>query len=68
MSWRRENSCPYWDLNSDPSAVQPIASHYTDYAIPALPPPPYFYIKELKLKREGNTPNIIFKGRIILIS
>jgi hypothetical protein len=24
-----------WDSNSDPSVVQPIASHYTDYSIPA---------------------------------
>jgi hypothetical protein len=27
-----EISCPYRDSNSDPSAVQPIASHYTDCA------------------------------------
>jgi hypothetical protein len=27
-------SCPYPDLNSDFSVVQPIASRYTDYAIP----------------------------------
>jgi hypothetical protein len=26
--------CPYWDLNSDPSVVQPVANRYTDYAIP----------------------------------
>jgi hypothetical protein len=32
---RRENSWPYRDSNSDPSIVQPIASRYTDYAIPA---------------------------------
>jgi hypothetical protein len=24
---------PYWDSNSDPSVVQPVASHYTDYSI-----------------------------------
>jgi hypothetical protein len=33
MTWRRENSLPYWDLNSDPSVVQPVASRYTNYAI-----------------------------------
>jgi hypothetical protein len=32
----REKSCPYRDSNSDPSAVQPVASRYTDYAILAL--------------------------------
>jgi hypothetical protein len=30
---RRENSWPYWALSSDPSIVQPVASHYTDCAI-----------------------------------
>lgn len=28
----RENSLPYRDANSDPSAVQPVASRYTDCA------------------------------------
>jgi hypothetical protein len=32
-TWRRENSWPYRDLNSDPSVIQFIANHYTDYAI-----------------------------------
>jgi hypothetical protein len=27
---RGEKSCPYWALNSDPLAVQPVASHYTN--------------------------------------
>jgi hypothetical protein len=35
MARRRENSWPYRDSNSDPSVVQPVASRYTDYAIPA---------------------------------
>jgi hypothetical protein len=35
-TWRNKNSCPYLDSNSDPSAVQPVASLYTDCAIPAL--------------------------------
>jgi hypothetical protein len=35
-TWRRENSWPYRDSNSDHSEVQPVASRYTDYAIPAL--------------------------------
>jgi hypothetical protein len=33
-TWRRENSWPYRDSNSDPSLVQPVASRYNDYAIP----------------------------------
>jgi hypothetical protein len=40
-TWRRENSWPYWDSNSNPSLVQLVASRYTDYAIPA----PYKQIK-----------------------
>jgi hypothetical protein len=34
-TWRRENSWPYWDSNSDLSIVQPVATHYTDCATPA---------------------------------
>jgi hypothetical protein len=30
--WRRKNSWPYRDSNSDPSVVQPVASRYTNYA------------------------------------
>jgi hypothetical protein len=35
MAWGRENSWPYWDLNLDSLIVQPVASLYTDCAIPA---------------------------------
>jgi hypothetical protein len=34
-TWRRENSWPYRDSNCDLSVVQPVASRYTDWAIPA---------------------------------
>jgi hypothetical protein len=34
-TWRSENSYHHRDLKSDPSVVQPVASRYTDYAIPA---------------------------------
>jgi hypothetical protein len=34
-TWRRENSWSYQDSKSDISVVQPVASRYTDYAIPA---------------------------------
>jgi hypothetical protein len=30
----------YWDTNSDPYVVQPVATRYTDYASPA----PFFCI------------------------
>jgi hypothetical protein len=35
MTWRKENSSSYRDSNSDPSPVQPVASCYTNCAIPA---------------------------------
>jgi hypothetical protein len=36
---RGEKSSPYRDSNSDPSAIQPVASRYINYTIPA----PYIY-------------------------
>jgi hypothetical protein len=34
-TWKGYKPCPYRDSNSDPSAVQSVASSYTDCAIPA---------------------------------
>jgi hypothetical protein len=34
-TWKRENSWPYWDSDSDSSVVQPVASRYTDWAVSA---------------------------------
>jgi hypothetical protein len=34
-TWRRENSWPYRDSNSESSFIQPVTSSYTDCAIPA---------------------------------
>jgi hypothetical protein len=31
----RKKSCTYRDWNSDPSAVKPVASRYTDCSLPA---------------------------------
>jgi hypothetical protein len=33
-TWRRQNSLPYQDSNSNPLVVQPVASCYTKYTIP----------------------------------
>jgi hypothetical protein len=33
-TWKGEKSCPFRDSNSVPWAAQPVASHYTDWAIP----------------------------------
>jgi hypothetical protein len=47
MTWRKENSRPYRDSNSDPSVVQPVASHYTDFSIPAPLPVNSTYISRV---------------------
>jgi hypothetical protein len=41
--WRSENFLPYRDSNSRPPVVQPVASRYTDWAIPA----PKWYVELL---------------------
>jgi hypothetical protein len=46
--WRRENSWPYRDSNSVPSLIQPVASRYTDCAIPAL-----IYYNSIDLREIG---------------
>jgi hypothetical protein len=33
MTWRGEKSCPYQGSTFNPSAIQPVASHYTNCAI-----------------------------------
>jgi hypothetical protein len=33
--WKGQKSYPYWDSNSNPLIVQPVASHHTDFTIPA---------------------------------
>jgi hypothetical protein len=43
-----KNSWPYQDSNFDPSVIQPIASRYTDYAIP-VPNTVSQYIVYMKL-------------------
>jgi hypothetical protein len=50
--WRRENSLPYRDSNSNPSVFQPVASSYIDYVIPAHIPSG---IGLLKIKAEKTT-------------
>jgi hypothetical protein len=52
MTWRSENSCPHRDSNSDLLVVQPVASLYTDFAIPAILSSKYRDIF-LRVKRPG---------------
>jgi hypothetical protein len=46
----RRKSCPYHDLNSDPSAVQPVDSRYTDCSIPVPVSQRMHFIKNYKLE------------------
>jgi hypothetical protein len=45
MMWRSENSYPHQDSNSNPSVVQSVVSHYTDYTILAPYNPDDYNIK-----------------------
>jgi hypothetical protein len=35
MTWKEKKSYPNWDLNPDPSGIQPVASGYSDCTIVA---------------------------------
>jgi hypothetical protein len=50
ITLRREKSGPYRDSNSDPSIIQPVASRYTDYVIPAPTVPEIFTFINTKKK------------------
>jgi hypothetical protein len=41
MMWGGEICCSYWKLDSDPLAIQSVATHYTDCDIPAPVMPCY---------------------------
>jgi hypothetical protein len=60
-TWRRENFCFHRDSNSDPSAVQPLASLYTDWAISA--PSSVGIVIQLRAGRLGSRSLILGKGR-----
>jgi hypothetical protein len=54
--WRRENSWPYQYSNSDSLGIQPVASRYTDWAIPAV----FQTRKLLKRDTNQNTRTVLF--------
>jgi hypothetical protein len=53
MTWRSENSCRYLDSNCDFSVVQPIASRYTDCAIPEVEEGMEEKIKSTEKEKDG---------------
>jgi hypothetical protein len=65
MIWRRENSWPYRDSNSDPSVVQPIVSRYSDYAIPAHKKKDEDQVQNVKDSMLFDDP--VWAGSIILV-
>jgi hypothetical protein len=57
-----ENAWPYRDSNSDPSFIQPVASRYTDWAIPA-PLQLYKFTNLKEPRREWRGKKEVKKGR-----
>jgi hypothetical protein len=56
MTSRGEKSCPYQDSTSDPSVIQPVASHYTDCPIRA--PSRSRYLTESETARLVNVADL----------
>jgi hypothetical protein len=56
-SRRGGKSCLHRDSNSDPSAIQPVASRYTDCTIPAL------HMNIVQLKLRGRSPQANYTDR-----
>jgi hypothetical protein len=69
MTWRRENSWPYRDSNSDSSVVQPVGSRYTDYVIPALQPVicTYTYICYMYMTKSDWKSNLALRTEVVVL-